>query len=139
LAKDVGLTKKEVHDARQFRDAEARDPGVTKRTLSCMDIHTTGALEGVALTDALGGKGSRLGPFRHRTIRTITITGNSPSRSIVGKSQICAGFGESDCHLLQPASAELLAVCSQPFAVHVGVADHARGYHWGYPEKYYPS
>lgn len=33
LAKDVGLTKKEVHDARQFRDAEARDPGVTKRAL----------------------------------------------------------------------------------------------------------
>lgn len=32
-AKDVGLTRKEVHDARQFRDAEARDPGVTKRTL----------------------------------------------------------------------------------------------------------
>ena len=33
-AKDVGLTRKEVHDARQFRDAEARDPGVTKRELS---------------------------------------------------------------------------------------------------------
>lgn len=31
-AKEVGLTRKEVHDARQLRDAEQRDPGVTKRT-----------------------------------------------------------------------------------------------------------
>lgn len=30
---ETGLTAKEVHDARQFRDAEARDPGITKRTL----------------------------------------------------------------------------------------------------------
>lgn len=35
-AADVGLTRKEVHDARQLRDAEQRDPGVTKRTLDTL-------------------------------------------------------------------------------------------------------
>ena len=32
-AADIGLTHKQVHDARQLRDAEQRDPGGTKRTL----------------------------------------------------------------------------------------------------------
>jgi hypothetical protein len=31
---EIGLTHKDVHEARQFRDAEVNDPGVTKRTLS---------------------------------------------------------------------------------------------------------
>lgn len=30
---DLGLTRKEVHDARQLRDAEAVDPGIIRRTL----------------------------------------------------------------------------------------------------------
>lgn len=30
---DIGLTHKQVHDARQLRDAEAVDPGVTRRAL----------------------------------------------------------------------------------------------------------
>lgn len=30
---DIGLTHKEVHEARQIRDAEKADPGVTRRTL----------------------------------------------------------------------------------------------------------
>lgn len=33
---DIGLKPKEVHDARQLRDAEQRDPGVTKRTLDTL-------------------------------------------------------------------------------------------------------
>jgi len=32
-AADVGLTHKEIHEARQIRDAEARDPGVVRRTV----------------------------------------------------------------------------------------------------------
>lgn len=32
----IGLTHKQVHDARQLRDAEQRDPGVTKRTLDTL-------------------------------------------------------------------------------------------------------
>lgn len=32
-ADDVGLSHKEVHEARQFRDAERDDPGVTRRAL----------------------------------------------------------------------------------------------------------
>jgi hypothetical protein len=31
---DIGLTRKEVHDARQVRDAEAADPGVVARTVN---------------------------------------------------------------------------------------------------------
>ena len=30
---DIGLTRKQVHEARQLRDAEAADPGVIRRTL----------------------------------------------------------------------------------------------------------
>jgi hypothetical protein len=30
---DIGLTKQEISDARQVRDAEKADPGVTARTL----------------------------------------------------------------------------------------------------------
>jgi len=30
---DLGLSRKDIHDARQLRDAEAADPGVTRRTL----------------------------------------------------------------------------------------------------------
>lgn len=30
---DIGLTHKDIHDARQFRDAEAVDPGIIRRTL----------------------------------------------------------------------------------------------------------
>lgn len=32
-AEDVGLTRKEIHEARTVRDAEAADPGVTRRAL----------------------------------------------------------------------------------------------------------
>ena len=35
-AADVGLTAKDVHDARLIRDAEAADPGVTRRALDGM-------------------------------------------------------------------------------------------------------
>lgn len=31
---DLGLTRKQVHEARQIRDAEAADPGVIRRTLN---------------------------------------------------------------------------------------------------------
>ena len=31
---DLGLTRKQVHEARQVRDAEAADPGVVRRTLA---------------------------------------------------------------------------------------------------------
>ena len=30
---DLGLTRKQVHEARQLRDAEAADPGLIRRTL----------------------------------------------------------------------------------------------------------
>jgi len=30
---DLGLTGKEIHEARQLRDAEREDPGITRRTL----------------------------------------------------------------------------------------------------------
>lgn len=30
---DIGLTRKDIHEARQIRDAEANDPGVVQRTL----------------------------------------------------------------------------------------------------------
>ena len=33
---DIGLTSKEVHQARQFRDAEVADPGITRRALDGM-------------------------------------------------------------------------------------------------------
>lgn len=33
-ARDVGLNRKDIQDARQFRDAEAREPGVTKRAIN---------------------------------------------------------------------------------------------------------
>jgi hypothetical protein len=32
-AADIGLTRKEIHHARQIRDAEAREPGIVRRTL----------------------------------------------------------------------------------------------------------
>lgn len=32
-AADIGLTRKEIHEARQIRDAEKADPGVVRRTL----------------------------------------------------------------------------------------------------------
>ncbi len=32
-ASDLGLSRKEIHDARQIRDAERADPGITRRTL----------------------------------------------------------------------------------------------------------
>lgn len=32
-AADIGLTHKEIHEARQLRDAEEADPGVTRRTI----------------------------------------------------------------------------------------------------------
>jgi hypothetical protein len=32
-AADVGTTKQEIHEARQIRDAEKRDPGVVRRTV----------------------------------------------------------------------------------------------------------
>lgn len=35
-ASDIGLTHKDIHDARQIRDAEKADPGITKRTLDAM-------------------------------------------------------------------------------------------------------
>lgn len=35
-AADVGLTRKEVHDARAFRDAELREPGITKRAVDTL-------------------------------------------------------------------------------------------------------
>lgn len=35
---DVGLTHKEIHEARQIRDAEASDPGVVRRTGDPVDI-----------------------------------------------------------------------------------------------------
>lgn len=31
-AADIGITRKDIHEARQIRDAEAADPGVTART-----------------------------------------------------------------------------------------------------------
>jgi hypothetical protein len=31
-AKDVGLSRKEIHEARQIRDAERRDRGIVRRT-----------------------------------------------------------------------------------------------------------
>ncbi len=30
---DLGLTRKQIHEARQIRDAEERDPGIVRRTL----------------------------------------------------------------------------------------------------------
>lgn len=30
-AADLGLSRKEIHEARQFRDAEEADPGITRR------------------------------------------------------------------------------------------------------------
>lgn len=33
-AADIGLTHKDIHEARQIRDAEAADPGITQRTLN---------------------------------------------------------------------------------------------------------
>lgn len=33
-AADIGLSRKDIHEARQIRDAEAADPGVTERTLN---------------------------------------------------------------------------------------------------------
>lgn len=35
-AADVGLSRKEIHEARQVRDAEAADPGVVSRTLNTL-------------------------------------------------------------------------------------------------------
>lgn len=35
-AADIGLTHKDIHDARQIRDAEKADPGITKRALDAM-------------------------------------------------------------------------------------------------------
>jgi hypothetical protein len=35
-AADIGLTHKDVHDARLIRDAEAADPGITRRALDGM-------------------------------------------------------------------------------------------------------
>lgn len=35
-AADIGLTHKEIHEARQIRDAERADPGVIRRTLDTM-------------------------------------------------------------------------------------------------------
>ena len=32
-AADVGLSRKEIHEARAIRDAEKRDPGVVRRTV----------------------------------------------------------------------------------------------------------
>lgn len=69
-AKEVGLTRKEVHDARQLRDAEARDPG----------------------------KGSGLGPFHPaRTPRTLAIAANAVAHSIVRERRKSAIVGDADC------------------------------------------
>lgn len=62
-ASDIGLTRKEVHDARQFRDAEVREPG----------------------------KGSGLGPFHPAQTQTTTAVPQTPS--LFQKRQFCAGFG----------------------------------------------
>lgn len=35
-AADIGLSRKDIHEARQLRDAEMADPGVTRRTLNRM-------------------------------------------------------------------------------------------------------
>lgn len=35
-AAQIGVTKKQVHEARQLRDAEAREPGVTKRAIDTL-------------------------------------------------------------------------------------------------------
>jgi hypothetical protein len=37
-AADVGLSRKEIHEARQIRDAEKRDPGVVRRTIDAADL-----------------------------------------------------------------------------------------------------
>jgi hypothetical protein len=33
-AKEIGLSRKEIHEARQIRDAEKRDPGIVRRTVN---------------------------------------------------------------------------------------------------------
>lgn len=35
-AAEIGLSRKDIHEARQIRDAEKADPGVTERTLTEM-------------------------------------------------------------------------------------------------------
>lgn len=35
-AADLGLTRKDIHEARQVRDAELADPGIVKRTLAAI-------------------------------------------------------------------------------------------------------
>ena len=35
-ASDIGLTHKDIHEARQLRDAEQADPGITRRTIDRM-------------------------------------------------------------------------------------------------------
>lgn len=36
---DIGLTRKEIHEARQIRDAEKRDPGVVRRTVDGASLY----------------------------------------------------------------------------------------------------
>ena len=35
-AADIGLSRKDIHEARQIRDAEADDPGIVRRTLDAL-------------------------------------------------------------------------------------------------------
>jgi hypothetical protein len=52
-AADIGLTRKEVHQARQIRDAEKASPGVVRKTVDLVILNGVGFLRIPALISAV--------------------------------------------------------------------------------------
>ncbi len=93
---ETGLTPKQVHDARQFRDAEARDPVLS---------------EGTSMMKVPFGRGAS----RNQThAQTQTAPSFSGARSIVEKRQISVISGNADSKRLRAKGLTLLGVCPVP-------------------------
>lgn len=74
---DIGLTHKDIHEARQIRDAEVADPGVTQRTLNEI------VERGEEPTKAVLPDGSRLGC--RIFLRRLLIGQSTHSRVLISK------------------------------------------------------
>jgi hypothetical protein len=69
---DLGLTRKEIHEARQIRDAEAADPGIVRRTLDERLEHgeepTRAALRKLVTDAAMRGLRPQRSPSRRNPL-----------------------------------------------------------------------
>lgn len=97
---DIGLTHKAVHDARQFRDAEEADPGITRRTLderlSQGQEPTKAALREAVVAAAMRGMRPQRAPDRRNPLYVPPTQGMAAWRHLTGACRSLAEWATDE-------------------------------------------